>query len=142
MGGRPRTSRNCHPPSKRMDLTINLANLPLAVRQSVCRGLQYEDRARHALGQLEQLRMKRLLDQVAVAGFNTDIGRTTMCISEDQADRARRVYGQLCFADPDFGKWLLRQNPEFRVKDVGTRVQSGWTGRMPKAECRMKKGAA
>lgn len=110
-----------------MQLSINLAKVHPAVRQSIIKGLQHEDRARHALGVVEQLRMKRMMDQVVQPGFNTEIGRSSMIISEDQYQRAQSLYGELCFADPEFGKWLLKMNPEFCVKDVGTRVQSGWT---------------
>ena len=112
-----------------MELSINLGGLHPDVARGVIRGLQHEDKARHDLGVLEQLRLKKLMDAVAEPGFNTDIGPAIMVLSPEQAAAARRIYGDRCFADPDFGKFLLRQNPEFRVKDVGTRVQSGWTGR-------------
>lgn len=112
-----------------MELTINLSGLDPAVAQSVVRGLKHEDKARHDLGVLEQIRMKRMMDQVMSPGVNNDIGRPVMVVSEAQAQQARRIYGELCFADPDFGKFLLRHHPEFRVKDCGTRIQSGYTGR-------------
>ena len=41
---------------------------------------------------------------------------------------ATRQYGDLCFADPDFAKFLLKHHPDFRVKDCGTKIQSGYTG--------------
>lgn len=108
-------------------ISINLSNVHPEVRQTIVKGLQHEDRARHALGVIEQLRLKRMMDAAAVPGFNREIGRTSMIISPGQYQAAQRVYGELCFADPDFGKFLLKQNEEMRVKDVGTRVQSGWT---------------
>ena len=110
-----------------MQITLNLSGLHPATRQSLCNGLQHEDRARHALGVLEQLRLKKLIDHAAVPGFNTNIGRTSMCMSPDQVQRAKEIYGERCFADPAFGKFLVKQHPEFGVKDVGTRIQSGWT---------------
>ena len=110
-----------------MELTVNLSGLHPDVARGVIKGLQHEDKAQHDLGVLEQLRLKKLLDAAAEPGFNTEIGRTLMVLSPEQAQAARRLYGDLCFADPDFSKFLLRQNPEFRVKDVGTKIQSGWT---------------
>ena len=112
-----------------MELTINLSGLHPATARGVIKGLQHEDKARHDLGVLEQVRLKKFMDAVAQPGFNTEVGRTVMVLSPEQREAAYRIYGQMCFADPDFSKYLLKQNPEFRVKDVGTKIQSGYTGK-------------
>lgn len=112
-----------------MELTVDLSALHPAVAQSVIKGLRHEDKAIHDLGVFEQLRLKQLADAVMAPGVNTEIGRTLMVLSPGQAQAARRLYGELCFADPDFSKFLLKHHPEFRVKDVGTRIQSGYTGK-------------
>lgn len=109
------------------ELSLNLAQLHPDVRQSLIKGLVHEDRARHALGVIEQLRLKKMMDAAAQPGFNREIGRTSMVISTGQYQAAQQQYGELCFADPDFGKFLLKKHDDFRVKDVGTRIQSGWT---------------
>lgn len=116
-------------------MSVNLSKLPPATRQRVVRGLHFEDKAKHDLGVLEQLRLKRLMDQTVGPGFNTEIGRTSMVMSQAQRNAAMRTYGQMCFADPDFGKFLLKHHADFRVKDVGTRIQSGYTG-----PCSVKSG--
>lgn len=112
-----------------MELSIDLSGLDVATAQGVIKGLNHEDKARHDLGVIEQLRLKKLADDLAQPGFNNGLGRTVMVLSPEQAAMARRIYGELCFADPDFSKFLLKNHPEFRVKDVGTKVQIGYTGK-------------
>ena len=111
---------------------MDLSRVAPEVRRGVIANLQHEDRARHALGLLEQRRLKQFHDQMAVPGrLNTGLGRQTMIISEDQRLRFMEKYGQMCWADPDFGKWVLKQelHADLRVKDVGTKIQVGWTAR-------------
>lgn len=112
-----------------MQLSVNLTHLPIETRQSVAKSIRHEDRARHVLGVIEQLKLKKLADQIAVAGFNNDVGRNNMVISPGQYQAAQELYGERCWADPDFAKFILKNHPEFRVKDVGTRIQSGFTGK-------------
>lgn len=112
-----------------MQFSVNLSHVEPEVRQRIVKGLRHEDKARHDLGVIEQLRLKQLHDQYVTPGFNKEIGRTSMIISPGQYQAAMNTYGQMCFADPDFGKFLLKHHAEFRVKDVGTRVQSGYTGK-------------
>jgi hypothetical protein len=114
-----------------MELTANLSGLPPAVAQRVIRTLAHEDAAQFALGRVRQARMKRFYDAVIRPGFNTELGPMTANIDENQAIQCRRKYGQLCFADPEFLPWLLKQpdGEGFGVSIVGTRVQSGFTGR-------------
>jgi len=112
-----------------MQLTVNLEHVDPAVRQSIIKGIRHEDKARHDLGVVEQIKLKKFADQVTAAGMNTELGRNAMVISEGQYQAAQQLYGELCWADPDFGKWLLKRDSDFAVKDVGTRIQSGYTGR-------------
>jgi hypothetical protein len=109
------------------DLTMNLAGLPPSVAHRVMRTIKQEDAAAYALGVLDQIKLKKFYDQMAVPGMNTDIGRQNMVISHGQRLAAYRQYGQKCFADSDFSRFLLKKHPEYQVKDVGTKVQSGWT---------------
>ena len=112
-----------------MELTINLSQLPPATAHAVIKGLQHEDKAKHDLGVLEQLKLKRMMDQAMAPGMNTNLGRASMILSPAQRAMACRLYGDKCFADPDFSKFLLKHHPEFRIRDCGTRIQSGYTGR-------------
>jgi hypothetical protein len=111
-----------------MQLSVNLSHLPIETRRAVVKGIRHEDRARHVLGLVEQLKLKRLADQIVQPGFNNDVGRTAMIVSPGQYQAAQMIYGERCWADPEFSKFLLKHHPEFRVKDVGTRIQSGYTG--------------
>lgn len=111
-----------------MDFTLNLSGLPPRVAQRIIKTVQHEDAAAYAVGRAEQLRLKKWYDNAATTGMNTDIGRQTMVMSRGQWLMAMRRFGQLCFADPEFAPWLLKKDDVFRVKDVGTRLQSGYTG--------------
>lgn len=110
-----------------MKLTQDLTGLHPAVAQSVIRHLQHEDRARHVLGQVDQIRLKKLHDQAAVTGMNTNIGPQQLVVAPDQYQRFRDAYGELFWADPDSSKFVWKHHEDMRVKDVGTRIQSGWT---------------
>jgi hypothetical protein len=113
-----------------MDFTTDLSRLEPAVRQRIIKKVRHEDRARHELGLVEQQRLAQL--HQAVGRVNTEVGRQAMVISPDQYVRFMQVYGPLCWADPEFGKWVLKQDQhaDLKVKDVGTRIQSGWTPRL------------
>lgn len=111
-----------------MELTFNLQGVPPRVAQRIIQTVRSEDAAAYALGVIEQRRLKQFYDNNAVAGMNTDIGKQTMCMSRGQWLTALRQYGQMCFSDPDFAPWLVKKNEDFRVKDVGTKIQSGYTG--------------
>jgi hypothetical protein len=114
-----------------MNWTMDLSRVAPEVRRSVIFGLQHEDQARHALGLLEQRRLKQFHDQMAVPGqLNTELGRQTMTLSRDQWIRFMQKYGQRCWSDPDFAPWVRKQtaHADLRVKDVGLKVQVGYTG--------------
>lgn len=124
------------------ELTFNLQGLPPHIAKRVIATIRSEDAAAYALGVIEQRRLKQWYDNAAVAGLNTDIGRQNMVMSHGQRLAAYRQYGQMCFADPDFAPFLLRKHEDYRVKDVGTRVQSGFTGKghtCPKAKVQSPK---
>ena len=112
-----------------IDFTVNLSALTPELARTVQAGFEHEDVAKYKLGLIEQARLKAMADQLAVPGMNNDLGRHQMVLSRNQWLQCLRQYGQLCFADPNFAPWLLRKNEDFRVKDVGTRVQSGYTGK-------------
>lgn len=115
-----------------MDFTVDLSGMPPAVANQVIRKIRHSDRARFELDLLEQRKLKQLHDEVVAPGWNTNIGRQTMCITPGQWAAFMKVYGQKCWADPEFAPWVLKQDQhaDFRVKDVGTRIQSGYTGRV------------
>ena len=115
-----------------MQFTINLSGVHPEVRNQVIRHVQHEDRARHTLGLIEQARLKKLHDAMAMPGLlNTEIGRQTMVLSRDQWGRFMQKYGEKCWADPDFAPWVLKksEHADLRVKDVGTKIQVGYGGK-------------
>lgn len=110
-----------------MEFTTDLSRLDPEMRQRIIKKVRHADRARFDLGLVEQQRLAQL--HQAAGRVNTEVGRQAMVISPDQYVRFMQVYGQKCWADPDFGKWVMKQeqHADLRVKDVGTRIQSGWT---------------
>lgn len=110
------------------ELTLNLQGLPPHIAQRVIHTIKREDAAAYALGVIEQRRLKQFYDQAAVPGMNTNLGRQNMVMSQGMRLQAYRQFGQMCFADPEFAPWLLKRDDVFRVKDVGTKIQSGFTG--------------
>lgn len=112
-----------------MQLTADLSALKPEVRNRLIHRLQREDEARYAIGVTEQIRMKKLRDEMVKTGAYNEVGPMTFIASDDQYQRAMHRYGQLCFMDPDFVPWLLKHNEDMRVKNVGTRIQSGYTKR-------------
>lgn len=124
-----------------MDFSVDLSGLHPEVAHRVIKQMQHEDRARFDLDRLEQLRLKKLHDAMVQPGWNNEIGPQVMCITPGQWAAFMHVYGQRCWADPDFRKWVLKQpeHQDFKVKEVGTRVQSGWTAGSPRGEVRRTK---
>lgn len=110
-----------------MQLTTDLSQLHPEIRHALIRKLRHEDRARYDLGAVEQVKLKRATDAAVKTGAFNDVGPMQMVISPDQYQRAMQTFGQHCFMDPDFVPWLLKRNEDMRVKQVGTRIQSGWT---------------
>lgn len=111
-----------------MQLTADLSQLHPEVRRRIVKNVQHEDAAQYALGAVEQAKLKKFYDAIAVPGFSKkDIGPLHFVISDDQAARARAVYGELCFMDPDFVKFLKKHHEDMRVREVGTRIQSGYS---------------
>lgn len=111
------------------EFTVNLAALTPELARSVRAGFEFEDVVKYRLGLVEQARLKQLADRLAVPGMNTDLGRHDLVLSRNQWLQCLRRYGTQCFADPEFAPWLKKTNEDFRVKDVGTRIQSGFTGK-------------
>jgi hypothetical protein len=116
-----------------MQLTADLSQLQPEVRNALIRKLSFEDKARHDLGVVEQVRMKRMYDQAGRGLFKDHLGPAQLIMSQDQHQRAMQKYGQFIFMDPDFVPWLLKHNPDMRVKQEGTRIQTGWTPAQGKA---------
>lgn len=115
-----------------MEFTLDLRQLDPETRGKVIQRLAHEDAAQHDLGLVEQARLREFHQQMADARqLNTENFRQVMVLSPSQQHAFRRVYGQLCWADPDFAKWVAKQpqHADLVLPDVGTKVQSGYTGK-------------
>jgi hypothetical protein len=114
-----------------MELSINLSGLDPATRQAVVKGLQLEDRAQYVLGVLEQQRLARYAAAVSAAKYQGEL-RAQAVFSRHQAILARKKYGDLCFADPDWMPWALKrpEHADAKVKDAGSRNMVGWSPAM------------
>lgn len=114
---------------QRGDFTVDLSALPPEARRAVCRQVLDQGKVQHDLGLLRQRRMKRLMDAVPMPQRGEL--RQNMIIDETQWVSFMQVYGQKCWSDPDFRKWLEKkdEHKDLFVKDTGTRIQSGYTGR-------------
>jgi len=110
-----------------MQFTTDLTGLRPEARNQFLRDVVHEDKARYALGALDQLRLKQRADAITAAGYKGDL-RAQMVMSQDQWARAMNQYGERCWLDPDFVPWLLKNNEDMRVRDCGTKIMVGYTG--------------
>lgn len=109
-----------------MQLTCDLSGLARGTREQFLRDVVHEDKARYALGLVQQTKLKKLADAVTAAKFRSEL-RPQMVMSEDQWKRTMNDYGQHCFLDPDFVPWLLKRNEDMRIRDTASKIQVGWT---------------
>lgn len=115
-----------------VDISIGISQLDPLTQQRIISGLKDADRAKHALGLISQKRMIAAANRLAEARqLHTANNRQTLVVDQDQWVRFMIVYGQRCWADPDFAKWVMKQeiHKDMVVKDTGTKIQSGYTGR-------------
>jgi hypothetical protein len=112
-----------------MQLTTDLSLLTPEVRNALVRKLQHADKARYDIGLVEQAQMKQFHDRAGIGSYKQEIGPAQMIMSRDQWQRAMQRYGEKIFMDEQFVPWLLKKNPDMRVKQVGTKIQSGYTGK-------------
>lgn len=108
-------------------LTHDLSALPPDVRERVVKNLQHEDQARWALARIEQAKMAKLYNENVGPGTTKDgLGPLNMVLTQYFRNQLMHQHGQRCMADPDFRKWLRKNYEAVRVRETGTRVQSGW----------------
>lgn len=109
-------------------ITHDLSRLPLDTRQRIVKRLQDEDCARRALAEVEQAKVKRFYDDnVSPGTTKSGFGPVSAAIVPYFQGYLRRKYGDTCFQDDDFFKWVLKQEERFRVREVGTKVQVGYS---------------
>lgn len=111
-----------------MQLTVDLTGVSPGARHEFVRGMKFEDRARYALGLIEQRKLKQQADAFAKAKYQGEF-RAQAVMSQDQWKRAMNDYGQMCMMDPDFMPWFLKkdENADMLIRDMGSKIMIGWT---------------
>lgn len=124
-----------------MQLTVDLSQLDPRTRERIVRNAKHEDVAQYHLACLEQAKAAQYYRQYAAAGVTkTDFGPVQMAIHpyfRNQLSATASAQKERVWMDPDFGKWLLNRQDEFRVPIKGTRIQSGWTPQSQKISHRV-----
>jgi len=75
-------------------------------------------------------------NQQDIAQFNQDnaprmidgIGEVVLSVDEDLFYAARLVFGEDCWSDKDFRRWVWKNYPEARVKNRSGKTRVGYTG--------------
>ena len=121
-------------------ITADLTALPRSTREAIRRQLSDEERAKIALARIRQARIAKLYDDAVGPGTTKDgIGPVSMVVDPVLVSYFRRAFGERCFMDPEFVKWIKKEDPSFRVRETGTKVQVGYRGH---TECRTRKALA
>ena len=112
-----------------MQLTVDLSGVRPDARHQFVKDVVHEDKARYALGLIEQRKLKQHADAIGKAKFAGEF-RPQVVMSADQWKRTMNQYGELCMSDPDFMPWFLKkdENRDLRVKDPGSKIMVGWRG--------------
>lgn len=56
------------------------------------------------------------------------IGEVVLSVDEDLFYAARMVFGEDCWSDKDFRRWVAKNFPETRVKNRSSKIGVGYTG--------------
>lgn len=113
-----------------MQLTCDLSGLHPQVRRRIIQTCEREDCAQQAIAWAEQSRLAKFYQDAAVVGTTkSGIGPMTGVIHVALKQLLAAHYGHATvYQDPDFMKFILKKHEAFRVPEVGTRIQSGYTG--------------
>jgi len=108
--------------------TTDLSHLPHDLRISIREKLGNEEAARLAVAKANQIRMQKIYSDAAQPGTTKDgFGPCTMIMDRGLAAQYRLMFGERCFEDQEWVKWMLRQSPEMKVRAVGTKIQVGYS---------------
>lgn len=120
-------------------LTVDLTAFPLEVRERLRSQLADEESAKLALALTRQKKISELYNSNVGPGTTKDgFGPLSMVVDPFLVSYFRRRFGDRCFSDPEFEEWLKKEDPTFRVRETGTRLQFGYTA--PSArKCRFHK---
>lgn len=112
-----------------MHFTADLTHLPLETRRRVVEKLGDQNAAQLALAKVRQAKIAKMYNDAVAPGTTVDgIGPVSLAIDPYFVSYFRIQYGNGIFNDPDFEKYLKKRGEEFRIRETGTRIQSGYTG--------------
>lgn len=109
-------------------ITHDLSRLDPDTRGRIIRKLQDKDAAQYDLARIEQAKVAKLYNEAAGPGTTKNgFGPLNMVVTPYFRGYLRRLYGDSCFEDPDFVRWLNKEEEWFRVRETGTKIQVGFT---------------
>lgn len=114
-----------------MVLTADLSELSPQLREAIVKHLCHEDAARLAVSKAEQARAAQMYRNTMRPGENPHhkVGRRHSIIHVGLQQRLAAQYGhETAWQDPDFMKWILKNEESFRVPDVREKISTGWSG--------------
>jgi hypothetical protein len=113
-----------------MQLTCDLSGLAPEVRRQIIHNCEREDLAQQAIAWSEQARITKFYQDAAVVGTTKEsVGPMTSVMHIALKQLLAAHYGhQTVYQDPDFMKFIMKKHDCFRVREMPTRIQSGYGG--------------
>lgn len=109
-------------------LTADLSRLPKDVRERLKRTLSDRFAAKLAIAKVNQAKLSKIYNEGAVPGSaHKDFGPCFMVMDPFLEWYFSRVCQdrEMVWSDPEFLKWLQKQEGGFRVKHAPTKIQVG-----------------
>jgi hypothetical protein len=102
--------------------------MPKETRERLLRSLSDKNAAKLATAKVNQVKLNQLYNAAAVPGATKPgFGPLQMVIDPYLAQYFSRTCEarEMVWEDPEFSRWLLKNGPEFRVREAPTKVQVG-----------------
>lgn len=110
-----------------MPIGVDLTELPAAVRKRMHEILTDENAREMVQARIRQEKIARFYHDNRPRAMD-GIGEKVMAVDTYWVSYFRMQYGADIWEDPDFEKWLRREDEATRVRSGGTKVMSGWGG--------------
>lgn len=108
-----------------MPIAVDLTELPLAVRARMHEVLTSEHAAQIVQAKMRQQRIAQFYHQNQPRSIE-GVGGQDMAVDPFWIGYFNMMHGRQIWEDPDFKKWLLKEEEMFRVQSGGTKLQVGW----------------
>jgi hypothetical protein len=113
-----------------MPIPVDLSELPMNVRQSMHKVLTDECAAQMVQAKIRQRRIAKFYADNRPRAIE-GIGGMSMAVDPFWVGYFNMQHGRQVFQDPDFMKFIAREDDSFRVRSGGTKIQVGFSS----AEC-------